>query len=111
MQAKGKHGNSGQDTSVNIIDLIRRQTELRPEQLAFASPASGKRATYSELLAQVTAIAEWLRARGCQVHDRCGLQCTEGLEFLVNALAILSAGLAVAPIGITVSQAETHRPG
>ncbi|MBV9275482.1 MAG: AMP-binding protein [Verrucomicrobia bacterium] len=94
---------------MNIIDLIRRQTELRPEQLAFASPASGKRVTYSELLAQVTGIAEWLRARGCHVHDRCGLQCTEGLEFLVNALAILSADLAVAPIGITVSQAETDR--
>jgi long-chain acyl-CoA synthetase len=99
----------GQDTSVNIIDLIRRQAELRPEQLAFASPASGKRVTYLELLARATTTAEWLRARGCQMHDRCGLQCAEGLDFLVNALAILSAGLAVAPIGITVPQSETDR--
>ena len=98
-----------QNIRVNILDLIRRQAELQPEHIAFVSTDSGGRITYAELVSRATAVADWLHARGCRVHERCGLKCAEGLEFLTNALGVLSAGMAIAPISVTLSPGETDR--
>jgi acyl-coenzyme A synthetase/AMP-(fatty) acid ligase len=95
--------------AANIIDLIRKQAELQPDNVAFACVDSNKRITYEDLMQRVNAVAGWLQARGCRRFDRCGLYCPEGPEFLVNALGILSAGLAVAPISITVPPQELDR--
>jgi long-chain acyl-CoA synthetase len=54
-------------------------------------------------------VAAWLRARGCQPFDRCGLHCPEGSEFLINALGILSARLAIAPVSLNVLPQELDR--
>ncbi|HEX6567295.1 MAG TPA: class I adenylate-forming enzyme family protein [Chthoniobacterales bacterium] len=95
--------------AANIIDLIRKQAELQPDHVAFACVDSNERITYGDLLQRVNAVADWLQARGCRRFDRCGLHCLEGPEFLVNALGILAAGLAVAPISITVPPKELDR--
>jgi long-chain acyl-CoA synthetase len=95
--------------AVNILDLIRKQAELQPNNVAFACVDSGQSISYADLIRQVDSVADWLRARGCQPFERCGLYCPEGPEFLVSALGILSAGLAVAPISINVPPQELDR--
>ena len=94
---------------MRIIDLIRRQAELQPDNVAFARVDSNESISYGELMQRVDAVADWLRARGCQRFERCGLHCPEGPEFLINALGILSAGLAIAPISINVPPQELDR--
>jgi len=94
---------------VRIIDLIRRQAELQPDNVAFTCVDSNETISYRDLMQRVDAVADWLRARGCRPFERCGLYCPEGPEFLVNALGILSAGLAVAPISISVPPPELDR--
>jgi long-chain acyl-CoA synthetase len=95
--------------AANIIDLIRKQAELQPDHVAFACVDSNERLTYGDLMQRVNAVADWLQARGCRRFERCGLYCPEGPEFLVNALGILAAGLAVAPISINVPPPELDR--
>ena len=95
--------------AVNILDLIRRQAELQPNSVAFACVESNVKINYGDLMLRVNAVANWLQARGCRPFERCGLYCPEGPEFLVNALGILSAGLAVAPISINVPPQEVDR--
>ncbi len=93
----------------SILDLIRKKAELQPNNIAFACVDSGERITYADLVVRVNAVADWLRARGCEPSQRCGLCCPEGPEFLINALGILSAGLAVAPISVNVPPKEIDR--
>jgi long-chain acyl-CoA synthetase len=95
--------------AANIIDLIRKQAELQPDNVAFACVDSNERISYRDLMQRVNAVADRLHARGCRRFERCGLYCPEGPEFLVNALGILAAGLAVAPISISVPPQELDR--
>jgi long-chain acyl-CoA synthetase len=95
--------------AANIIDLIRKQAELQPDNVAFACVDSNERISYADLIERVDAVADWLRARGCQPFDRCGLHCPEGSAFLISALGILSAGLAIAPISLKVLPKELDR--
>lgn len=94
---------------VSILDLIRRQAELQPNNVAFACVDSKVKISYAELMLRVNAVADWLQTRGCQPGERCGLYSPEGPDFLINALGILSAGLAVAPISINVPPQELDR--
>jgi long-chain acyl-CoA synthetase len=95
--------------AANVIDLIRKQAELQPNDIAFACVDSNESISYAHLIQRVNTVADWLRARGCQRFDRCGLHCPEGSEFLISALGILSAGLAVAPISLNVLPQELDR--
>ena len=95
--------------AVNILDLIRKQAELQPNNVAFACVDSNESISYADLIQRVNAVADWLRGRGCQPFDRCGLHCPEGSEFLISALGILSAGLAIAPISLNVLPLELDR--
>ena len=95
--------------AVDILDLIRKKAELQPNTVAFACVDSGERISYADLVEQVNATADWLRARGAEPSHRCGLCCPEGPEFLISALGILAAGLAVAPISINVPPKEVDR--
>jgi acyl-coenzyme A synthetase/AMP-(fatty) acid ligase len=95
--------------SENILDLIRKKAELQPNNIAFACADSGEKISYANLVEQVNAVADWLRGRGCEPAQRCGLCCPEGSEFLINALGILAAGLAVAPISLNVPPKEVDR--
>ena len=103
------HAHLGAMQAVSILDLIRKKAELQPNNIAFACVDSGERITYADLVVRVSAVADWLRARGCESSQRCGLCCPEGPEFLINALGILSAGLAVAPISVNVPPKEIDR--
>jgi long-chain acyl-CoA synthetase len=93
-------------SAVSILHLIRRQAEQQPDGLAFIAADTNERLTYAELCDRVDVAARWLKERGCRAHQRCGLLFPEGIEFPVYALAILSAGLCVAPIGLFVPRSE-----
>jgi long-chain acyl-CoA synthetase len=88
------------------LHLIRQQAEQRPDSLAFIASDTNEKLTYAELCDRVDALARWLKERGCRAHERCGLLFPEGIEFPVHALAILSAGMCVAPIGLFVPRSE-----
>jgi long-chain acyl-CoA synthetase len=103
------HVHLGAMQAVNILDLIRKQAELQPNNVAFACVDSNESISYADLIQRANAAADWLRGRGCQPFDRCGLHCPEGLEFLISALGILSAGLAIAPISLNVLPQELDR--
>jgi long-chain acyl-CoA synthetase len=83
---------------VDILTLIRQTAENQPANIAFCSVESGETLTYRELVQNSEGIADWLRRRGCRPGERCGLVVADGAEFLQSALAILSAGLCVAPV-------------
>jgi long-chain acyl-CoA synthetase len=91
---------------VSILDLIQRRAEQQPDRVAIIVADTNDRLTYAELCSRVQATAHWLQERGCRPSERCGLLCPDGIEFPVLALAILSAGLCVAPIGVFVPQPE-----
>jgi long-chain acyl-CoA synthetase len=93
-------------SAVSILHLIRRQAEQQPDSLALIATDTNERLTYAELYERVEGVARWLKERGCRTHERCGLLLPEGIEFPVYALAILSAGLCVAPIGLFVPRSE-----
>jgi long-chain acyl-CoA synthetase len=88
------------------LRLIRQQTEQQPNGLAFIVADTDEKITYAELWRRVETTARWLKERGCRKHERCGLFVPEGLQFPVYALAILSAGLSVAPVGMFVPRSE-----
>jgi long-chain acyl-CoA synthetase len=93
-------------SAVSILHLIRRRAEQQPDSLALIATDTNEKLTYAELCERVDAVARWLKERGCRKHERCGLLFPDGIEFPVNALAILSAGLCVAPIGLFVPPSE-----
>jgi long-chain acyl-CoA synthetase len=93
-------------TAVSILHLIRRQAEQQPDRLALVATNTNKRLTYGELCQRIDEVARRLAERGCRPHERCGLLLPDGIEFPVYALAILSAGLCVAPIGLFVPRSE-----
>ncbi len=95
-------------SAVSILQLIRQQAEQQPNRLAFIIADTNERITYAELLERVDAVARWLKERGCRTYERCGLLCPEGIEFPVHALAVLSTGMCVAPIGLFVPQPEVE---
>jgi long-chain acyl-CoA synthetase len=93
-------------SAVSILHLIRRQAEQQPDSLALIAADTNEKLTYAELCERVDAAAHWLRERGCRTHERCGLLVPEGIDFPVYALAILAAGLCVAPIGLFVPRSQ-----
>jgi long-chain acyl-CoA synthetase len=93
-------------SAVSILHLIRQQAEQQPDSLAFIAADTNKKLTYAELCDRADGLARWLTERGCRPHERCGLLFPEGIDFPVHALAILSAGMCVAPIGLFVPRSE-----
>ncbi|MBV9390580.1 MAG: acyl--CoA ligase [Verrucomicrobia bacterium] len=94
---------------MDILKLIRKQAERRPEQIAIRDEDSGICLSYAQLVEQSAELARWLQRRGCRVGQRCGLLMEEGTAFLVSALGILESGLCLVPIGVLVPNQERNR--
>ena len=54
------HAHLKEMQAVNIFDLIRRQAELQPNNVAFACVDSGQSISYADLIRQADAVADWL---------------------------------------------------
>jgi long-chain acyl-CoA synthetase len=91
---------------VDILTIIRQRSETQPNQLAFSSGEEGGDLTYRELVGRADSVAARLIACGCRKGERCGLILTDGADFLVSALGILTAGLCLAPIATFLPDEE-----
>jgi long-chain acyl-CoA synthetase len=86
---------------VTVVEAIRRQAALRPEQPALVvdDGAGGSiRVRYAELVKRADAHAAWLRAEGVLPGDRCGLVAPQGRGFVELALGILAARACLVPV-------------
>jgi len=91
---------------VDILTIIRQKSETQPDQLAFLSTDEGDKVTFRELIDRADKVANGLVERGCRKGERCGLILTDGADFLVSALGILSAGLCLVPIATFLPEQE-----
>ncbi len=62
--------------------------------------------TFRELIDRADKVAAGLSERGCRKGERCGLILADGVDFLVSALGILSAGLCLVPIATFLPEEE-----
>jgi len=91
---------------VDILTIIHRQAERRPNHLAFSSLEAGESVTYRQLIERVDSVARWLTQRGCRGGERCGLILADGVDFLESALGVLKAGLCLVPIATFLPEEE-----
>ncbi len=91
---------------MDILTLIRQKSGSQPEQLAFSNSEEGGNISYQELMDRADQVAARLIQRGCRKGERCGLIQNDGVDFLVSALAILAAGLCLAPVATFLPEEE-----
>ena len=84
------------DQLTNLSALITRQVERHPDRLALLEPAA-RALTWSELDAQVGAVAAGLVATGLVAGQRIGIDGHNSIAWVVGYLAALRAGLVVVP--------------
>ena len=100
---------SARSSFVNLADLLAEQAAERPETSAIIEPGNPRRSlTWSELDAQVTAVAAGLVAHGLVAGHRVALLGPNSIEFVVAYLAALRAGFVAVPVN-TQSTAEEVR--
>ncbi len=90
---------------VNIVDQI----ELRASAERPALMADTVTLSYGELLGRVAAVAGWLvRCEGFRQPGtpRVGLACSNGVDYIVLALAILKAGGCLVPLADELTETE-----
>lgn len=91
---------------MDILTIIRQKSETQPDRLAFLNTEDGDKVTFRELIDRADKVAAGLVERGCRKGERCGLILTDGVDFLVSALGILSAGLCLVPIATFLPEEE-----
>jgi amino acid adenylation domain-containing protein len=84
------------DPETDVLDLVSRQAEHRPEDVAIES--SGESVTYRELVSRARRLAARLRATGFVPEQLAGLCADRSPEMIVGMLGILEAGGAYLPI-------------
>lgn len=80
----------------NLADLVRAAAQRRPDGPAFRH--RGAVTTWSQVDADVDAVATGLLSLGLEVGDRVGLQLGNTPEFPVAYFAVLRAGLVAVPL-------------
>src|SRR5215831_5063809 len=99
----GKHADSGHggvepmtDLTASIPDLIRKRSEVAPDDLAVR--AGSERLSYREFELRANRLANYLSSLGVIPGKIVGLCMERGLEFPVAALAVLKLGAAYLPL-------------
>lgn len=93
----------------NLAELLAKQAAERPDTSAIIEPGTVRRSlTWSQLDAQVTAVAAGLAAHGLVAGHRVALLGPNGIEFVIAYLAVLRAGYVAVPVN-TQSTAEDVR--
>ena len=82
---------------MNVTDPIRRRAQLAPDAPAFMRP-DGTTATYAMLDGSVDAVAHRIREIGLVPGQNAVLVTRDYYKYLVTALALARAGVAVAPV-------------
>lgn len=90
--------------SETIPALLACHAELRPTQDAVVDPYG--RLTWAELDRRSSARSAWLVAQGVNKGHRTGLLMANGVEWIVNACAIMRVGAVLVPLSTHLSQSE-----
>ncbi|HEV2928577.1 MAG TPA: class I adenylate-forming enzyme family protein [Propionibacteriaceae bacterium] len=89
----------GPSANVNLADHLGRKAAEDPEHIAVVAPSPERRTlSWSELDAQVNAVAAGLAAHGLVAGHRVVLLGPNSIEFVVGYLAALRAGLVAVPL-------------
>ncbi|MFH0985017.1 MAG: class I adenylate-forming enzyme family protein [Candidatus Omnitrophota bacterium] len=89
---------------MNIVDVIRRETELFGHATA-VKDVSGS-ISYRELFAGVDRMACELRSQRIEKGQRVALLCHEGTDYIVVTLAVLAVGAVMVPVPYPSSDFE-----
>ncbi len=89
---------------MNIVDTIREETRSLGERAAIVEGEQS--ITYEQLLAHITNLSRTLAGRDIGIGRRIALRCSDGIDYVVAALAILQSGAAVVPIADTLTRDE-----
>jgi long-chain acyl-CoA synthetase len=91
---------------MNIVDTIRGETRLLGQRTAIVE---GERSiTYAQLLERVAALSEILSQRSIGIGQRVAFRSSDGIDYIVGALAILQSGAAVVPVTDSLTPGEIH---
>ncbi len=88
--------NTYPDTDAGVVELLRQQTEMRPERL-FARIGS-QALTFAALEAASARLAAWMHARGVRPGDRVALMLHNGAAALSLLFAIARTGCIWVPL-------------
>lgn len=90
-------------TEDSIVTILQSRARLTPDRIAYGMLDSRFRLseiTYSQLYADVSALADSLAARRLAEGDRCLLMFPQGLEFIAAFLACLRIGVIPVPVNM-----------
>lgn len=89
-----------------VTSFLRRHALERPGHTALVDGATGESITYAELLAQVLAQADELRAAGIEFGDRVGILGVNSLPYAVSLLSLSELGAIAVPKNTRLHHAE-----
>lgn len=90
-------------------DLLGERSRLTPDKVALVEVSSGRRLTYGELDARVSACARVLTGTlGLARDDRVGLLAGNSVEFLEVFFAAGRTGIVVVPLNTRLTAPELH---
>ena len=85
---------------MKVLAALRGHAKERPDHPALVvdGPDGSEVVSYAQLVADMDALADLLRAQGVRAGDRCGLRASQGRPFVECALGILAADACMVPI-------------
>src|SRR5690606_7158819 len=94
------------DTALTPLRFLERAAEVHPRKLAVID--GGRRLTYAELAADVTALASALRASGVEPGDRVAFLGTNSAERLAAHFAVPLAGGVLVAVNTRLAAEEVR---
>jgi len=91
---------------MNIVDTIRDETRLLGGRTAIVE--GDRTIRYDQLLSRIATLGKILEARKIGIGQRIAFRCSDGIDYVAGALAILQSGAAVVPVPDTLTQTEIH---
>ncbi len=97
------------ETRETIIEAISRRAESssdHPALVVEAADGGRMEVSYGHLMNRVEALSAELLECGLTRGDRCGLISRQGMDFIVEGLAVMGAGLCLVPLSDDSSNEE-----
>jgi long-chain acyl-CoA synthetase len=89
---------------MNIVQIIRDET--RSARQCVAMIEGQRQVTYAQLLDSVATLRDVLAARGVGTGQRIALRCSDGIDYVIGALALLECGAAIVPAADSLTDRE-----
>lgn len=86
---------------MNIVDIIAKENIQRGDHKAIADP--NRELTYGELLTAVNDTSEALAQHGISRYERIALYYSDGIDYIIIALAVLKLDAVIVPISPSYS--------